>query len=501
MKEKRFEIVVENVEKLFKQFSNSHTKICDLKGNIFQREFELIKTSLAFPIKEIFVQGNSNGSTYQLRAMIMAQNKLFSLVNVKKPKFSIPQKKLAKNFNLSLRNRVVFVLNKKREEEFAISHGKIPFEFIEITVGHQFEIFGGFSTPDKVISHQEAFKKDLWKFARIIEVVLTGIYEKNNWEPPRTRLYLRPDSSIPKEEPSKENNLAENTNNLPVKSVIQVEKTEISFSDIGGQKEGKKEIQGISFALKNPGLYKHWGTKPPKGVLLFGPPGTGKTLMAKALATEARANFYNIKVSDMTSKWYGESEKRMQAVFDVAKKNGPSIIFFDEIDAIASQRDSSHEATQRVVSTLLQNLDGIESIENIIVVASTNRLDAVDPAIKRPGRIDRLVEVPLPDDEGREHILRIHFAKAEKTARRYLFNEIDIDRLVALTKGMNGADLAEITRRTLEEKVRKAGNGENPTLVSTEDIVLEIEKYERLVKTKQAIGFTATLQDKKTSPQ
>jgi len=490
MGEERLEIVIEDVGKLFKQFLNPGTKISGIRDGIYQREYELARAKLVSPVKEILIQGASDGKKYQLRAVISPLNEFKSQANIKRNKLEVHRKKIAKNFNLSVVNRAVFVLDNKGEEEFAICSSGFPLELVEITVGPRFEVFGGYSTPAKVLSDLGAFKRDLVKFTKVVEIVLQGIYEKCHQEPPRVKLFIKPDPSLFKEVFDKKHLLpALVTKEPPKNDMIVAEENKISFEDIGGQKKGKKEIQGISFALKNPDLYRSWGTKPPKGVLLFGPPGTGKTLMAKALATEANASFYNIKVADITSKWYGESEKKMQAVFDLAKKNGPSIIFLDEIDAIASERDFSHEATRRVVSTLLQNLDGIESAENIIVIASTNRLDAVDPAIKRPGRIDRLVEVPLPDEEGREHVLRIHLAKAEKIARRHLFENVDVDKIVDLTKGMSGADLAEIIRRTLEEKVRKVGSGENPTLVVTNDITTEIDEYERIRKVKKAIGF------------
>ncbi len=485
-----FRVVVKEVEKLFRQFSRPNPKFRGMEGGVYRKDHSLTRAPLSFPAKEIFIQGSGDGSRYKLRAVILPQNRSKSPFDLENVILPIPKERLTERFSLSIVDKTIFILDRNGGWEFVIHATNHPIGAIEITVGPQTEEFNFISTPPKVISNKEAFKKDMNRFADIIETVLIGVYEKYNRAPPTMKLCIRPDMANFRSGESFPEVILREAKREEPKNVIERENYGISFKDIGGQKKGKKEIQGISFALKNPGLYREWGTKPPKGVLLFGPPGTGKTLMAKALATEAKANFYNIKLSEMTSKWYGESEKKMQAVFDLAKKSGPSIIFFDEIDAIASQRDSSHEATQRVVSTLLQNLDGMESAENIIVIASTNRLEAVDPAIKRPGRIDRLVEVPLPDEEGREHILKIHFAKAEKIAKRCLFNSIDVPAIVNLTKGMSGADLAEIIRRTLEEKVRQTGNGENPTLVSTKDILSEINEYESLRKAKQTIGFS-----------
>jgi len=269
---------------------------------------------------------------------------------------------------------------------------------------------------------------------------------------------------------------------------LNVEKPDIKFEDIGGQEGAKREIQGLAFALKNPELYRKWGTKPPKGILLYGPPGTGKTLLAKALASQADAQFLHVQASDIASKWYGDSEKIMKDIFELASKSdGKAIIFFDEIDAILQKREGAHEATQRVVSTFLENMDGLSKNDNVIVVASTNRKDSIEPAALRAGRFDRWVEVPMPDGEGRKQIINIHMGNAEKIAGRKLFKDIDIGQLAAKTEGFNGADIAEVLRRVLEEKVRLEGTmGFDPNPVETENITSELEYYEK--KNKQGNG-------------
>ncbi|MCP3682297.1 MAG: ATP-binding protein [bacterium] len=252
---------------------------------------------------------------------------------------------------------------------------------------------------------------------------------------------------------------------------------ETSFEDIGGQHEAKEELKGLCFALKNTKLYTKWGTKPAKGVLMHGPPGTGKTLLAKALANEASAKFYHIKVSDVTSKWYGASEKIMQHVFDLAKKDERAIVFFDELDSLAPQRDGSYEASRRIVSTMLENIDGLASVENIMVVGATNQLEAIDYALLRPGRMDRIIEVPLPDNEARDAVFRVHIRKAEEIAGRELFKDITYSSVVEKSDGFSGADIAEITRRTLELKVRIDAQGKKPGPVTTEELLEQIEKY------------------------
>jgi SpoVK/Ycf46/Vps4 family AAA+-type ATPase len=272
---------------------------------------------------------------------------------------------------------------------------------------------------------------------------------------------------------------------------IEVERPNVTFEEIGGQETAKQEIEGLSFALSNPELYKKWGTKPPKGILLYGPPGTGKTLMAKALASQAEARFLHVKASDIGSKWYGESEQIVQMIFDLASQGtGKTIIYFDEIDSIVPSRgNNTHEATQKVIGTLLQNIDGMGSNDNVMIVASTNRREGIDSAMLRPGRLDRLVEVPLPDEKGRESIFSIHMQKAQKVAgeSNKLFNGIDLEEIAKQTEGYSGADVAEIIRRVLEAKVRLEGKGQEPGIVTIKDFMYQIHNYER---TRQASQTT-----------
>lgn len=262
---------------------------------------------------------------------------------------------------------------------------------------------------------------------------------------------------------------------------IEVEVPHITFDDIGGQHEAKEEIEGLAFALKRPDLYKKWGTKPPKGVLLHGPPGTGKTLLAKALAAQSNARFLHVQASDVASKWYGESEKLVESIFAYAGNGPNSIIYLDEIDALAPHITTAHEATRRVVATLLENMDGLVSSQGVFVVASTNRIDSLEPALKRAGRFDRWVEVTLPNAEDRIQIFGIHMEKAQKIANRRLFHEeIDFTQLSHKFDGRNGADIAEVLRRALERKVRLEGiSGDEQDVLKTEDIMAEINRYEK----------------------
>src|SRR5487761_639936 len=249
---------------------------------------------------------------------------------------------------------------------------------------------------------------------------------------------------------------------------FEVERPAATFQDVGGLPEAKAELQAICLALREPLLYLRWGARPPRGLLLFGPPGTGKTLLARCLAGEADAPFFHVKVVDVGSMWYGQAERRMQSVFDQARRQPRAIIFLDEIDALAPQREFSHEATHRVVSTLLENLDGLEERGNLLVVASTNRPESVDPAFLRPGRIDRLIEVPLPDPLARREIFQVHMRRAEKRSGRTLFQEFAWKRLLRSTGGMSGAELDEIVRRTLEARVRSSADPEDGLIAEQE---------------------------------
>jgi AAA+ superfamily predicted ATPase len=235
-----------------------------------------------------------------------------------------------------------------------------------------------------------------------------------------------------------------------------------SFGDVGGHEAVKSELQAICIAVKDPDRFRRWGARPPRGVLLFGPPGTGKTMLARALAHESGAKFIHVRASDVVSKWYGEAEQKLQQVFDWARRERPSVLFFDEIDAIARSREDAHEATHRIVSTFLENMDGLRELDGVIVLAATNRPDAVDEALTRPGRFDRLVEVPLPSAGERRAIFRVHLQRADAQARRSLFEPITEDdwtELASVSEGYSGADIAEVVRRALEARVRSDETG------------------------------------------
>ncbi len=225
----------------------------------------------------------------------------------------------------------------------------------------------------------------------------------------------------------------------------------VTYDDIGGMKHVIQRIRElVELPLKHPELFKHLGIEPPKGVLLYGPPGVGKTLLAKAVANETDAYFIAINGPEIMSKFYGESEQRLREIFEEAKKHAPSIIFIDEIDAIAPKRDEViGEVERRVVAQLLALMDGLESRGNVIVIAATNRPEALDPALRRPGRFDREIEIPLPDKQGRLEILQIH------TRNMPLAEDVDLNKLAEITHGYTGADLAALVREAAMHALRR----------------------------------------------
>ncbi len=261
----------------------------------------------------------------------------------------------------------------------------------------------------------------------------------------------------------------------------------VSFADIGDLARAKQEIAGLVFALKSPDLHKKWGTQPPNGVLLYGPPGTGKTLLAMALAREAEAVLFHVRLTNVVTKWYADSFDVLQEVFAQAKECGRCVLFLDEIDDLIFDRAAPEEmrhASRRLVNSVGEQLEDIGRSGDILAVASTNRPDAVDPTLIRAGRLDQLIEVPLPESDGKREILQIHMAKAEALAGRKLFADLDLDSVLARTVKFNSADLAEIVQKSLDEKVRQEGSGAQPGPVTAEDMQHAIEDYR---KTKEII--------------
>jgi transitional endoplasmic reticulum ATPase len=235
---------------------------------------------------------------------------------------------------------------------------------------------------------------------------------------------------------------------------VLVQVPDIKWDDIGGLESAKQELQeAVEWPLKYPESFEKFGVRPPRGVLIYGPPGTGKTLLAKAVANESDANFIAVKGPELLSKWVGESEKGVREVFRKARQTAPTVIFFDEIDSIASTRGGSNTdsgVTQRVVNQLLTEIDGLEELQDVAVIAATNRVDILDPALTRPGRFDRHVKVDDPDENARMAIFKVH------TKNMPLADDVDLEELSKKTEGFVGADIESVCREAVMLTLRES---------------------------------------------
>ena len=226
---------------------------------------------------------------------------------------------------------------------------------------------------------------------------------------------------------------------------------DVRYEDIGGLDEAIKKIREmVELPMKHPEIFDRVGISPPKGILLYGPPGTGKTLLAKAVANESGANFHIINGPEIMNKYYGESEKNLREIFKEAEENAPSVIFIDEIDAIAPKREeATGEVERRVVSQLLTLMDGLKGRGQVVVIAATNRPNSIDPALRRPGRFDREIEIGIPDTKARKEILQIH------TRGMPLGKDVNLDEIAESTHGYTGADLAALTKEAAMKAIRR----------------------------------------------
>lgn len=255
-----------------------------------------------------------------------------------------------------------------------------------------------------------------------------------------------------------------------VKAMEVIEKPNVTFDDIGGLRDQIRELQEVVvLPLVQPEVFREMGIEPPKGVLLHGPPGTGKTLLAKAVARASNARFIRVVASEFVNKFIGEGARLVREVFRYARDNAPAIVFIDEIDAIGARRadlgTSGDREVQRTLLQLLAEMDGFEPLSNVKVIAATNRLDLLDPALLRPGRFDRIIEVPLPNFEGRLEILRVHTRKVK------LAGDVDLERIARITEGFSGADIKAVVTEAGYYAIR-----EGRRRISMEDLLRAVEK-------------------------
>ncbi len=259
---------------------------------------------------------------------------------------------------------------------------------------------------------------------------------------------------------------------------VLVQTPNVTWDDIGGLESLKEELrESIEWPLKHKEAFEYVDVKTPKGILLHGPPGTGKTLIAKAVAKMTESNFISIKGPELLSKWVGESEKGVREIFRKARQASPCIIFFDEVDAIVPRRGSGSSGshiTENVVSQILTEIDGLEELHNVLIIGATNRLDIVDPAILRPGRFDRIIEVPIPDAKGLENIFKIH------TKKKPLAKDVDLGKLVARTDGFSGAEIAAIANRAGITALKRYVSGKSTSVkeieITQKDLMDAIDK-------------------------
>ena len=259
---------------------------------------------------------------------------------------------------------------------------------------------------------------------------------------------------------------------------VQVQVPNVSWDDVGGLENLKEELkEAVEWPIKYKDAYDYVNVKSPKGILLDGPPGTGKTLIAKALAKMTDSNFISIKGPELLSKWVGESEKGIREIFRKARQASPCIIFLDEVDALIPRRGSggsNSHVTENVVSQILTEIDGLEELNNVLIIAATNRLDIVDEAFLRPGRFDRIIKVPNPDEKGRQHIFEIH------TKSKPLASDAKISEIVKLTDNFSGAEIAAVANRAAIAALRRYVSGKSKNVkeikITQQDLIDAVDK-------------------------
>jgi len=273
---------------------------------------------------------------------------------------------------------------------------------------------------------------------------------------------------------------------------VLVQTPNVTWDDVGGLESLKEELrESIEWPIKHKEAFEFVNVQTPKGILLHGPPGTGKTLIAKAVAKMTESNFISVKGPELLSKWVGESEKGVREIFRKARQAAPCIVFLDEVDAIVPIRGtgSGSHVTENVVSQILTEIDGLEELHNVLIIGATNRLDIVDPAILRPGRFDRIIEVPMPDAKGRENIFKIH------TKKKPLEKDVDYAKLVELSDGFSGAEIAAVANRAAISALKRYVGGKTQSVkeikISQKDLVDAIKKVRpSLSKVEQPLSQT-----------
>ncbi len=275
--------------------------------------------------------------------------------------------------------------------------------------------------------------------------------------------------------------LGEKFGDLTGRLETQIKPT-VTFDDIGGVREAKAALRGFAVSLTSPELYSQWGITPPKGLLLYGPPGTGKAKLANALATASGAIFYHLKLMNLTSKFGANTGELLQEILRIAMaEEGKAVFFLDEAEALSLEHllppPQAREASARLVAALCEKLDAVDASARLLVVAATTRTDALDPALVAPGRLDHLIEIPLPDPDDQREILELIRVRTERNAGRKVFGMVDYHKVLPVMGGMSGADISVIVTRALEAKVHASAEGHAASPVTTEDLLEAIDGY------------------------
>lgn len=368
-----------------------------------------------------------------------------------------------------------FLFQKKPNYGFVVSTGRVE------SRGQIHELLPG------VVTRRSETTRALADVADLLEFLVEWIYLGVGLRPPNATMFLQKPEVI--------NKLAESSLSTQEVAALTERNDGVTFADIGGNEAALREMKALVQAIKHPEIFIRWGTRAPKGVLLWGPPGVGKTQMVRAVANEADAHFEAVTGSEINDMFYGQSERNLQKKFDDAKKrNKKTILFFDEIDKVFHEGWSVDE---RVLAVMQENLDGMKSTGQVMVIAATNRRDIIPEALIRSGRFDRWIEVPLPDEKGRRKIFEIHIEKSERIARRQLFRRIkrdQWDQLLKATEGFSGADIETMLLGILNLRaVKEITFGRSPQPVSFPELIdaaLNFKPQEE--GWKNAIGFPGT---------
>lgn len=389
------------------------------------------------------------------------------------------------------------------QEEELEQIGRLPSKDVRFP-GEENHFFYG--SEAKGVHSQQEFMAELTTGLKILQIYVSELYRANGVAVPTETLVVERKEREEPELPRRWGSFVKEVDEQQLVSLRQViiveERPNVTFEDIGGQAAAVMEAIRLADQLQHPEVFARWGVEPPRGILFYGEPGTGKTLIAKAMAHHANTPFIYVKASDLGSMWYGQSEKMAKLVFQITKeeaqkKDGHAILYLDEVDAIMPPRSRGlHEATLRVVSEFLQQIDGLQTNGGITLLASTNRPEDVDNAFL--SRMTSWIEVPLPDETGIADIFRIHFQQREQKAGRQLL--VDGVRFIEISKtlkGASGRDIADIIQIVLSVKGEQELQGKVVSLVTEEDIVVAVDRSakvreaQRKQKKSQGMGFRA----------